>query len=274
LGRIKIFKNRFGLEGKVALVTGAAQGLGFELAQNLSQEGLHVVIADVNMDKGEEAAEKIRNDNGQADYLYVDLCSQKSISDMAQRVGDSYTKVDLLVNNAVIYSRLPMEELSFDHWEKSMKVSLSGSFFCARELAPLMEAAGGGAIVNISSIASDFISDQSADYHVGKAGICQLSRYLAWVMGPKNIRVNTVSPGFIVKKDNIEKYNKDEKWKSRWEWCHALRRSGRSEDISNLILFLASEFSSFITGQTMVVDGGLTLRGQGNLLKEYSKITE
>ncbi len=267
-------KNRFGLEGKVALITGSAQGLGFELAQNLSREGLHVVILDKNKIKGEEAAEKIRISKGQADYLHVDLCSQESISEMVEKARDSYKKVDLLINNAVIYSRLPMEELSFEHWEKSTKVSLTGPFFCAREIAPLIEASGGGAIINISSIASDFITDQSADYHVGKAGLCQLARYLAWGLGPKGIRVNTVSPGFIVKRDNLEKYNKDEEWKSRWEWCHAMRRPGYSEDISNLILFLASDLSSFITGQTLVVDGGLTLRGQGNLLKEYSKKTE
>jgi NAD(P)-dependent dehydrogenase (short-subunit alcohol dehydrogenase family) len=266
-------KDRFGLAGKTALITGAGQGLGFEIAQNLSREGMQILIADIDNQKGKEATDQIRNEGGQADFFTVDLGSSESVTRMIERVVEKYQGLHLLINNAKANASPSTEEMSLENWDRSMKVTLSGSFYCCRAVIPVMEKAGGGCIINISSIAATSICNESPDYHVAKAGVSHLTRHLAYWAGPKGIRVNDISPGFIIKKENIPRYEADKKWKNRWEWCHPLRRAGYSEDLSNAILFLASDLSSFITGQNLVIDGGLTLSEPGDLLTRYTKET-
>ena len=267
-------KDRFGLTGKTALITGAGQGLGFEIAQNLSREGMRVLIADCQRQQGEDAAEQIRKEGGQADFFHVDLGSAESVNQMIERVVEKYQQLHLLVNNAKANPTSPTEDMSLENWDLSMKVTLSGSFYCARAVIPVMEKAGGGCIINISSIAATTVCNELPDYHVAKAGVNHLTRHLAYWAGPKGIRVNNISPGFIIKKENVPRYEADKKWKNRWEWCHPLRRAGYSEDLSNAILFLASDFSSFITGQNLVIDGGLTLSEPGDLLTRYTRENE
>jgi len=262
--------DRFGLKGKAALITGAGQGLGFEIAQNLSREGMQILIADIKGQRGEDAAGQIRDEGGKADFFPVDLGSSDSVASMVESVVEKYQQLHLLVNNAKANLISP-EEMSLENWDLSMKVTLSGSFYCARAVIPVMEKAGGGCIINISSVAATKICNKSPDYHTAKAGVSHLTRHLAYWAGPKGIRVNGISPGFIIKKENISRYEADKKWKNRWEWCHPLRRAGYSEDLSNAILFLASDLSSFITGQNLVIDGGLTLSEPGDLLTRYTE---
>ena len=264
-------KNRFGLSEKIALIAGGAQGLGFEIAQDLSQEGMRVCLADIQKEKGEEAAGQIRKDGGDADFFHVDLGSSDSVAGMVARVAEKYKQIDLLLNNAKAGAGSSAEEMSLEEWNRSMDITLSGSFYCSREVIPIMAQAGGGCIVNVSSVASTKICNEMTGYHVAKAGVSHLTRHLALWAGPKGIRVNDISPGFIIKKENIARYEADEKWKKRWEWCHPLRRAGYSRDLSNAVLFLASDFSSFITGQNLVIDGGLTFSEPGNLLTRFTK---
>lgn len=264
-------KNRFGLVGKTVLITGGCQGLGFEIAQNMSREGMQVIIADIQKKKGVESAEKLKKDGGNAEFFYVDLSSLDSVKNMVNEVVEKYSQLNLLVNNARANSNPTCEEMSLEDWELSMKVSLSGSFYCCREVIPIMAKIGEGCIINISSVAATGICNESTDYHVAKAGLNQLTRHLAYWAGPKGIRVNGVSPGFIIKEENIERYEADKNWKKRWEWCHPLKRAGYAEDISNAILFLASDLANFITGINLVVDGGLTLSSPGDLLTRYTQ---
>lgn len=267
--------NRFGLAGKTALITGAAQGHGYEIARVLSQEGMDILIADIQKEKGESAAEHIRKDGGKADFFYVDLSSSESVQNMFKQILANHPRIDLLINNAYVKTKSSSQELSIEDWDISLKVNLSGSFYCSREVIPVMAKAGGGCIINISSVlATRIVAAQSADYHVAKAGLSHLTRYLANLAGPKGIRVNDISLGFIVKKEDIQRYEADKDWKQRWEWCHPLKRVGYSEDVSNAILFLASDFSSFITGHNLILDGGISVMEAGALLVKYSKETE
>jgi NAD(P)-dependent dehydrogenase (short-subunit alcohol dehydrogenase family) len=234
---------------------------------------MQILIADIDSQKGEEAAEQIRKEGGKAEFFPVDLGSSDSVTRMVDCVVEKYPSLHLLINNAKAGSSSSTEKMSLENWDRSMKVTLSGSFYCARAVIPVMEKAGGGCIINISSVAATSICNESPDYHVAKAGVNHLTRHLAYWAGPKGIRVNGISPGFIIKKENIPRYEADKKWKNRWEWCHPLRKAGYSEDLSNAILFLASDFSSFITGQNLVIDGGLTLSEPGDLLTRYTKET-
>ncbi|MBI1883197.1 MAG: SDR family oxidoreductase [Chlamydiae bacterium] len=264
-------RNRFGLEGKVALITGAAQRLGLEIAQSLSQEGMIVFIADIQKDKGEEAVEVIRLGGGRAHFVYLDLSDPVTICKMVNEIWQITSRIDLLVNNAKAPSKQTLENISKKEWDLSMDVIVSGAFFCAREVIPKMGLAGKGCIINVLSVAANVVCNESVAYHVAKAGISQLTRYLACYAGPLGVRVNGISPGFIIKEVDRNRYEADEQWKKRWEWCHPLRRPGYGTDISNAILFLASDLAGFITGQTLVVDGGLTLVDPGTLVNEYSK---
>ena len=267
-------KNRFGLAGKTALITGAAQGHGYEAAQVLSQEGMTVLITDIQKEKGENAAEQIRKDGGEADFFYADLSSAKSVQSMFKQISAKHQSIDLLVNNAYAKTKSSSEELSTEDWDFCLKVNLSGPFYCSREVIPVMAEAGRGCIINISSVLDTrIVADQSADYHVAKAGLSHLTRYLASIAGPKGVRVNGISLGFILKKEDIPRYEADKDWKQRWEWCHPLKRVGYSEDVTNAILFLASDFSSFITGQNLVLDGGISVTESGALLVKHAKET-
>jgi NAD(P)-dependent dehydrogenase (short-subunit alcohol dehydrogenase family) len=136
---------------------------------------------------------------------------------------------------------------------------------------PIMEKEGKGSIINISSVATNRITNLSVGYHTAKAGISHLTRHLAYWTGPKGIRVNCVSPGFLIKKKDIPRYESDKEWKKRWEWCHPLKRAGYSKDLSNAILFLASDMAGFITGQDLTLDGGSSLPEAGSLLTRYSE---
>jgi len=271
LKNINLIKNRFGLEGAVALITGGAQSLGFEIAQNLSSEGMKVAIADIQTEKGEEAAELICKEGGSASFFQVDLCSSDSIGAMVEQVADKYQTIDLLINNAQLHSKGSLEDSKMEDWEKPLKVILSGAFECSRKVISKMEKSGGGSVINISSVVADFVCGESADYHVGKAGLDQLTRYLAYHAGPKGVRVNGIAPGFIVKKENFDRYEKDVEWRERWEGYHPLKKAGYSEDLSNALLFMASDLAGFDTGQTLVIDGGLTLPVSAFLVEEYRK---
>jgi NAD(P)-dependent dehydrogenase (short-subunit alcohol dehydrogenase family) len=264
-------KNRFGMSGKSVLITGASQGLGLDIVQDLGREEMHVLIADIQTEKGEKAAEDIRNAGGHSEFFYVDLSSVDSVSSMIDQVERKYPKLDLLINNARSKPVSSPEELSVKDWELSMKVSLSGAFYCSRKVIPIMAKAGKGNIINISSTSATRIGSMSADYNVVKAGMNHLTRHLAFWEGPKGIRVNSISPAFIVKKTNISRYENDKPWKKRWEWCHPLKRAAYSEDLSNAILFLASDLASFITGQDLVVDGGLSLADSACLVNQYAE---
>jgi NAD(P)-dependent dehydrogenase (short-subunit alcohol dehydrogenase family) len=263
-------KNRFGLHGKTALITGGAQGHGLQVAKNLSAEGMRIIICDVNREKGEEATESIKSDGGIANFFFADLSSSESVSSMFLELSEKKITPFILINHARPRFGSSNHELSVKDWDLALEVGLSGYFYCAREVLPLMEKAGGGNIINISSILSNQVcSDQPVGYHVSKSGIIQLTKYLAVRAGPKGIRVNSISPAYLIRDHDVSKYAADTDWSSLWNWSIPMGKPGQSEDISNAILFLASDMARLITGQDLVIDGGLTLHEPGSLVRKF-----
>lgn len=265
------FKNRFGLEGRVALIAGGAQGHGLAISRCLGREGMKVVVTDNQKEKGEEAVEQIKTEGGEAEYFFVDLRSQDSIREMIGRVKAKYSELYLLVNNVRPRFKKTGDGTPIEDWGLALDLGLSSYFYCAREVISVMEKHGRGSIINISSIVANYICyEQPAGYHVAKAGINQLTRCQALTAGPKGIRVNSLSPGHLVKTEDASRYEADTAWKSRWEGCIPLGITGRSDDLCNAVLFLASDLARFITGQDLVLDGGMTLAEPGSLVNKFA----
>ena len=153
-----------------------------------------------------------------------------------------------------------------------MGLGLSAYFYCSREMISVMRKNGRGCIINISSIVSQVICyEQPTSYHIAKAGIDQLTRYQALKEGPNGIGVNTLSPGHLIKSEDIERYEADKRWKAQWEGCIPLGISGHSIDLCNAVLFLASDLAKFITGVNLTIDGGMTLAEPGSLINKFIK---
>lgn len=259
------------MEGRVALITGAAQHLGFEIAGQLAKEGMRVALADIQKDKGGQAALRIREQDATASFHFVDLKSHESVCNLVREVDQTYGGIDLLLNNARPDSKPPPEDRALESWSTNLDVVLSGAYHCIRETLQIMERQGRGSIVNISSVAESYVTGESIGYHAAKGGLAQLTRYVAAHWGPKGIRINNIAPGFIIKKAHLSRYESDTRWKNRWEWCHPVKRAGNAEDLSNAILFLASDLAGFITGQTLAVDGGITVWEPGDLVNRFSQ---
>jgi 3-oxoacyl-[acyl-carrier protein] reductase len=190
-----------------------------------------------------------------------------------QQVVNNWGNIDVLVNNARSGIRTSLFEESEESWEQAISVTLKAAFFASQEAIKQMSITGGGAIVNISSVASHLVCKESPVYHIAKAGITQMTRYLAMHAGVYNIRVNCVVPGFIIQDEHMNRYRAESNkhYKKLAEFCHPLGNTGTSNDVADAVLFLCSTQSAFITGQNIVVDGGLTIQEQSNLIFNFDE---
>jgi len=190
-----------------------------------------------------------------------------------QQVVNNWGKIDVLVNNARSGIRTTIFEETEESWDLALSVTLKAAFFASQEAIKQMSLTGGGAIVNISSVASDLVCHESPVYHIAKAGINQMTRYLAMHAGEYNIRVNCVAPGFIIQDEHMSRYSDESNmyYKKISEFCHPLGHTGTSNDVADAVLFLCSPQSTFITGQSIVVDGGLTIQEQSSLIFNFDK---
>ena len=246
------------LDGKVAIVTGAAVGMGREIAVTYGREGARVVVNySKSAKEAEETADLVRRAGGEPLLVQADVASDGQVRAMAQTTLDRFGRIDVLVNNAGITSRLPfddLEALTDELWDRLFAVNVKGTFFCCRAVAGPMRRQGEGRIVNLASVAGIRPSGSSIAYCASKAAVIHVSESLAKVLAPE-IRVNVIAPGFIDETRWNEGAADLAAMRSRAVANTPLRRVGKPADIAEAALFLAAG-ADFITGATIVVDGG------------------
>jgi len=254
--------------GRIALVTGAARGIGRTIAQAFAEHGATVAIADINELGSREVKTDIERAGGKADVFPVDLSRTGAGPGVVNAVVERLGRLDLLVNNARGGQRGRMDRETEENWDLTVTVCCKAPFLASQEAISVMERTGGGAIVNIVSISAKCVTRESASYHASKAALEHLTRYLAVTAGPSNVRVNAVAPGFIVQDEHLERYNREDNisYREQAVCCHPIGRVGASQDVADAALYLCSDAARFVTGVTLVVDGGFGLRDAWNLL--------
>ena len=244
------------LEGKVAVVTGAAQGIGRAYALALAAEGASVAAVDVQSDGAEKTADEIRSSSGTAAAVTADVGDQASTERMAGAVTEAFGGIDILVNNAAVYAGLKLGDpfaVDVAEWDRVMAVNVRGPWLCSRAVAPSMRSRGGGRIVNQSSVAA-WGGPSLLHYAVSKAGVIGLTRSLAKFLGPDKITVNAIAPGFMETDSTLSiiPANRLEQLIG----MQPVRRMGTPDDLTGALVYLCSDEAAFVTGQVLIVDGG------------------
>lgn len=242
------------LKGKSAIVTGAGQGIGQGIAQVLTKEGANVLVADLNLENAEKVVAEINAGGGKAIAIKCDVSLKAEVDAMVEKAVSEFGKLDILVNNAGIYPMKPFLEMTEDDWDKVINVNLKSVFLCSQAAALKMPE--GSKIVSISSIAAFVGFDGLCHYCATKGGINASIRAIALELAKKKINVNAVAPGAIQTPGAAAA---EEIMKQTISMIPA-GRMGQPEDIANAVAFLVSDKADYITGQTLIVDGGWTLR--------------
>jgi 3-oxoacyl-[acyl-carrier protein] reductase len=247
------------LEGKAAIVTGAARGIGKALAAGLAREGAGVVVADVLGPQAEEAAAEIRRSGGDAIAVAMDVTEYASVLAAVAAAVERWSRVDILINNAGLIAGIPrgsFEEITEQGWDRMFAVNVKGIWNCCRAAVPHMRTAGGGSIVNISSDVVISGVPGLLHYSASKGAVIGLTRALAKELGPEGIRVNSMAPGFTETPAALEHGAEAAERSVR---SRPLGRAEVPEDLVGSVVFLASDDAAFMTGQLLVVNGGYVL---------------
>lgn len=255
----------------VVLITGAARGIGKAIALTFGQAGFTVIVCDVNRAGGEACALQLNRAGIPAHFLAANLARGNAAANIVGKVVSRYGRLDVLVNNARAARAAPGTQGSERQWDAEIAVTLRAASFAGRAAISAMAKTGGGSIVNIGSVASFVATPDPIAYQVAKSGLLQLTRCLAMEGGPSAVRVNAVLPGFIVQDEHRSRYDhaSNKRYRELAEFSHPLRTVGSSKDVADAVLFLASSGSRFITGQSIVVDGGLTIQDPSALLYAF-----
>jgi len=243
------------LQGKVAIITGGANGIGKATAQRFLCEGARVVICDLFQEALDETILTL-SAYGDISAYAADVTNEEMVNDMIKDIVEKYGKIDILVNNAGITSDAQLVKMSVDQFDKVINVNLKGVFLCTRAVAPHMIAAGSGKIINAASVVGLYGNFGQTNYAATKAGLIGMTKTWAKELGKKNICVNAVAPGFILT-DMVKKMPEDVL--SMMCAKTPMKRLGTTEEVANVYLFLASEESSYVNGTTISVDGAITL---------------
>lgn len=247
----------FDLTGRVALVTGCSRGLGQYFARALARAGADLVVTSRNLDSLAGIETELKEIGRRVLPLELDVTDHASIIAMVQAAFDHYSRIDILVNNAGCNVRKSAVELSWDDWNRVLDTNLRGTFFTAQEVAKRMIPAGYGRIINIGSVTSVFGYAGLAPYCASRGGTKQLTMSLADDWGRYGITVNCLAPGWFKTAQNAVMYE-DSQWVDYLTDRIPLRRPGCPDDLDGAVVFLASEGSRYITGQTLLVDGGIS----------------
>jgi 3-oxoacyl-[acyl-carrier protein] reductase len=247
------------LEGRVAIVTGGGHGIGRAYARRLAEEGAKVVIAEIDGAAAENAAAQLAAQGLEAIAIPTDVADRTSVEEMARRTVARFGRIDILVNNAAIFATVPMSRAPFDRidpseWDRMMAVNLKGTWLASCAVIPQMRKQGHGKIINISSGTALKGSPSRIHYVTSKAGILGFTRTLAQEVGKDNICVNCVAPGSTLSEENPD--DGVIRMRTAAASTRALQRVQKPEDLVGAVAFFASCDSDFITGQTLVVDGG------------------
>jgi glucose 1-dehydrogenase len=253
------------LEGKVALVTGAASGIGKAIAIEMARQGASVVVNyHSEKDPGQPVVDKITGSGGQALAIQADVSKSDDINRMVQQAVEKFGKIDVLVNNAGIEHQSPFLEKTEQEWDMVLAVDLKGPFLCSQAAARDMVRRGApGTIINISSVHEDLAFPDYAAYCAAKGGLRMLCRNMALELAPHHVNVVNVAPGAIATPINEATLENPEKVAALKKEI-PLGRVGRPEEVARLVAYLASDTASYITGTTVVIDGGL-MRQTGSL---------
>lgn len=241
------------LENKVAIITGAAGAIGRATAIRFAKEGAQIVVADIGEEAGEETANIIKENGGEAIFVQTDVTNPELVENMVNLAVEQYGKLDILFNNAgVTIEEQKIPDVTLEEWQKVLDINITGVFLGMKYAIPKMES--GSAIVNTASVAGIKGQKLLSAYTASKSGVIALTKAASTEFGRQNIRVNAVAPG-VIDTDMIENWRNSSKWPVLSK-ANALKRIGKPEEIANAVLFLASDEASFITGETLIVDGG------------------
>jgi len=254
----EMIEKLFSLEGKTAIVTGASQGLGKEMALALSEAGADISIVDVDEENGKKVVEEIKKSGKKAIFIKADVSKEEDIDMMVEKTVEEFGKIDVLVNNAGIVSNYPAEEMDIKEWDRIMNLDLRGLFICCQKAGREMIKRKKGNIINIASMSGIIVNTPQPQihYNTAKAGVIMITKSLAAEWAKYNIRVNAIAPGYMgtkMVKRVISQYGK------YWLPLIPMGRIGEPEEIRGPVVFLASDASSYITGSVLIMDGGYTV---------------
>lgn len=242
------------LAGKVAIITGGGSGLGRAIAYRLAENGAKIVVNDVIEEQGNFTVGNIKSKNGEAVFSQTDISKWDEARDLIETAKDTFGKIDILVNNAGITRDMLVKDMQEDDWDMVLDINLKGAFNCCKFATPYMVEQKYGKIVNLSSRAH-LGNPGQANYSASKAGIIGLTRSLALEFGRYNINVNAIAPGMI-NTEGVKALKKYDMVVERALKNTPLKRIGEPEDVANLIHFLVSDYSSYITGEIVHITGG------------------
>ena len=250
------------LNGKAAIVTGGASGIGRAICEVFAEEGARLTIADIDVEGGEQTLATVRAAGGKAQFVAADVSQEADVEAMVQAAADAYGAVNILVNDAAAFVFGEVQDISDADWARVFGVNVIGQAYCVKHVLPHMQAAGGGAIVNLASVSGFIAQPGFIPYNASKGAVMQLTRCLAMDLAPHNIRVNAVCPGSVLT-PATERHRRfvgadPEEFLAEAGASNFMKRVADPREIAYGALFLASDEASFVTGTPLVMDGGLT----------------
>jgi NAD(P)-dependent dehydrogenase (short-subunit alcohol dehydrogenase family) len=252
-------KPLFDLQNKVAIVTGASQGIGFSLAETLADYGVNIVMVSRREAEGKKAAEKISERGVECLYFSADVSKKADVMNMVKVTSGHFPTIDILINSAGVNIRKPVLEFEEKEWDQIMDINLKGTFLCCQQVGKIMVQQKKGKIINISSISALTALWDRGVYATSKGGVSQLTKALALEWGPHGVNVNAIAPGVIVTPLTEKLLQKGSEQYEKHMRKIPMGRFGKPGDLQGCAVFLASGASDYITGQTIYIDGGWTI---------------